>query len=129
MTITATGSTFTVTDTGDTVIGGGGCLVVGSTATCTSGTISSIRVTTDDLADVVSVTGSVAATFDGGDGADDLTGGSGNDTLTGGAGADTLNGGGGSDTASYAGAAAGVTASLHTDTATGGGRSPTTWRT
>ena len=120
LTITATGTTFTATDTGDTVIGGGGCLVVGSTATCTSGAITSMRVTTEDLADTVSVTGSVVATLEGGDGADDLTGGLGNDILIGGAGADALNGGGGSDTASYAGSAAGVTASLHTDTATGG---------
>lgn len=41
-----------------------------------------------------------------------LTGGDGNDTLIGGAGADRLNGGNGSDTASYATAAAGVSANL-----------------
>lgn len=48
----------------------------------------------------------------GGAGNDTLDGGNGNDTLNGGAGADTLSGGAGTDTASYAGAAAGVTASL-----------------
>lgn len=41
-----------------------------------------------------------------------LAGGDGNDTLTGAAGADTLDGGAGTDVASYAGAAAGVVASL-----------------
>ena len=48
----------------------------------------------------------------GGGGNDVLNGGAGNDILDGGAGGDTLKGGGGSDTASYAHAAAGVTASL-----------------
>src|SRR6185295_4676431 len=59
----------------------------------------------------------------GGAGADTLTGnandnvldgGAGNDVLIGGAGADTLTGGAGIDTASYAGAAAAVTANLAT---------------
>jgi Ca2+-binding RTX toxin-like protein len=45
-------------------------------------------------------------------GSDDLFGNDGNDILIGGAGADDLFGGSGSDTASYANAAAGVTASL-----------------
>jgi serralysin len=48
-----------------------------------------------------------------GDGnANALSGGAGNDMLTGGAGADALSGGDGTDTASYATAAAGVTANL-----------------
>ena len=120
LTVAGAAPTFTVTDTGDTVIGGGGCLVAASTATCTSGAIASIRVSTGDDADVVTVSGTTPATIDGGSEIDDLTGGTGNDTLIGGAGADDLNGGGGTDTASYAGAASGVTASLHTDTGTGG---------
>lgn len=45
-------------------------------------------------------------------GNDELLGGTGNDTLIGGAGADVLSGGLGSDTVSYAGATAGVYASL-----------------
>ncbi|MEH2499378.1 Ca2+-binding RTX toxin-like protein [Bradyrhizobium sp. AZCC 1678] len=58
------------------------------------------------------LTGSTAANrIDGGDG---------NDTLIGGAGADTLIGGAGTDTASYASAAAGVTASLATSAGTAG---------
>jgi serralysin len=47
-------------------------------------------------------------------GNDMLSGGAGDDILIGGAGADTLNGGTGIDTASYATAAAGVTANLTT---------------
>ena len=50
--------------------------------------------------------------LNGASGNDSLYGQDGNDTLIGGKGADKLNGGLGSDTASYAGAAAGVTASL-----------------
>ena len=48
----------------------------------------------------------------GANGNDTLLGGFGNDSLIGGLGADRLNGGAGTDTASYAGAAAGVTADL-----------------
>jgi Ca2+-binding RTX toxin-like protein len=50
--------------------------------------------------------------LNGGSGNDSLYGQDGNDTLIGGKGADKLSGGLGSDTASYAGAAAGLTASL-----------------
>jgi Ca2+-binding RTX toxin-like protein len=51
-------------------------------------------------------------TLDGGAGNDTLNGGAGNDILIGGAGADALTGGTGTDTASYATAAAAVTANL-----------------
>jgi Ca2+-binding RTX toxin-like protein len=50
--------------------------------------------------------------LDGGAGDDNLDGGAGDDVLIGGAGADALTGGAGIDAASYANAAAGVTASL-----------------
>jgi Ca2+-binding RTX toxin-like protein len=60
-----------------------------------------------------SATGNAAANIlTGTAGANTLIGNSGNDTLIGGAGADSLSGGVGSDTASYATAAAAVTASL-----------------
>lgn len=49
-----------------------------------------------------------------------LEGGAGDDTLIGGGGADTLDGGEGEDTATYAGASAGVTASLGTSPGSGG---------
>jgi Ca2+-binding RTX toxin-like protein len=58
--------------------------------------------------------------LDGGAGADRLFGLDGNDTLIGGAGADYLSGGAGRDAASYAGAAAGVVASLADPTANTG---------
>lgn len=53
-----------------------------------------------------------ADTLDGGTGNDKLYGGDGDDLLIGGAGGDRLDGGAGIDTASYANAAAGVTANL-----------------
>ncbi|WP_243369193.1 FG-GAP-like repeat-containing protein [Microvirga solisilvae] len=61
-----------------------------------------------------------AITATGTAGGDRLTGWAGNDTLLGLAGADTLNGGSGSDTASYARAAAGVTANLSNSAANTG---------
>ena len=56
---------------------------------------------------------------------ENATGGSGDDTLIGNAAANTLDGGAGNDTASFAGAAAAVTASLATGTAIGGSGSDT----
>ncbi|MEP4887587.1 MAG: hypothetical protein ABJ215_14535, partial [Alphaproteobacteria bacterium] len=53
-------------------------------------------------------------TLNGGTGNDTLDGGAGNDTLSGDAGADSLTGGAGTDTATYASAAAGLTADLDT---------------
>jgi len=59
------------------------------------------------------LTGNTGANvISGGAGNDTLDSGTGNDTLVGGAGADKLYGGSGTDTASYADAAAGVTANL-----------------
>lgn len=57
----------------------------------------------------------------GNSGANTLSGQGGNDTLEGGAGADTFDGGIGSDLVSYAGAGAGVAASLTGSTGTGSG--------
>ena len=59
-------------------------------------------------------------TVTGGNGDDSLLGDAGNDFLYGGAGNDALNGGGGTDYAQYDNAPSGVTASLTTNTATGG---------
>jgi len=58
--------------------------------------------------------------LDGKDGNDSLFGRDGNDVLIGGAGADVLDGGNGTDTASYATAAAGVTANLTTPASNSG---------
>ncbi|WP_339873364.1 M10 family metallopeptidase C-terminal domain-containing protein [uncultured Brevundimonas sp.] len=58
--------------------------------------------------------------LDGGSGNDTLNGGDGDDTLIGGLGDDSLNGGNGWDIADYSGAAAAVTVSLVSGTASGG---------
>ena len=69
----------------------------------------------DTLTGIENLTGSAFAdTLTGDGGVNVLNGGGGDDVLIGGAGADSLNGSTGSDTASYANAAAGVTASLTT---------------
>ncbi|MCE4536433.1 PA14 domain-containing protein [Pelomonas sp. P7] len=67
----------------------------------------------DTYVSVENLVGSASAdTLEGDAGVNRLEGGAGDDLLIGGAGADVLVGGAGSDTAGYAGAAAGVTASL-----------------
>ncbi len=72
------------------------------------------------------VTGSsLADTITGNSSSNILLGGNGNDILNGGAGNDTLNGGADSDTATYSDAAAAVTVSLTTGTASGGAGSDT----
>ena len=70
-----------------------------------------------------------ANTLDGGAGNDTLDGNDGNDILIGGAGGDTLNGGNGTDTASYATAAAGVTANLATPASNTGDAAGDTYTT
>jgi Ca2+-binding RTX toxin-like protein len=105
---------YTVTDTGNTLTGGGGCTVASGIASCTSTTtITSIRATLLDGIDSIVTNGTTPAVLDGGPGTDTLTGGSGGDTLTGGDGDDALTGGGGSgDVVSYSGAGTGVTVNL-----------------
>ena len=104
----------------DTLIGDGG-IDTASYATSTVAVIASLanpasntgHAAGDTYSGIENLTGgSVADTLTGNAGANVLDGGAGNDTLIGGAGADTLIGGAGTDTASYAAAAAGVTASL-----------------
>ena len=83
--ITQTVNSYAVQDPVNSLTGGGGCSGSG-TVTCTSPTtLTSIRATTLDGADSVSISGTTAAILDGGTGIDVLTGGNGNDTLTGGA--------------------------------------------
>ena len=112
--ISQSGSDFTVTDTGNTLTGGGGCTVASGTASCSSTTgITSIRATLLDGTDSIAISGTTPAVLDGGAGNDTLTGGNGDDTLTGGPGDDALTGGGGSaDVVSYSGAGTGVTVNL-----------------
>jgi Ca2+-binding RTX toxin-like protein len=70
--------------------------------------------------DVVTGTGTVAATLNGGAGLDILTGGNGADTLTGGAGNDTLAGGDGNDTLNGDAGADTLTGGVGNDTLNGG---------
>ena len=119
--VSQSGSTFTFTelaasdpDGADTVTPGAGCAQNGANSvTCTNPSITRLSFTVEDLDDTVtvqsSVSASVAATINGGAGADLLTGGPGNDVLAGGDGSDTLAGSGGTDTASYSDSATGVT--------------------
>jgi len=94
------GTSFEATDDpGNNLTGGGGCTgTVGSTITCafpTGTTVSTIRVSTKDMADSIEITGTTPAVLDGG------------------AGNDTLNGGeSDGDVASYASAGSGVTVNL-----------------
>ena len=111
--VSQSSSTFTFTelaasdpDGADTVTPGAGCVQNGvNSVTCTNSSITRMSFTVENLDDTVtvqsSVSASVAATINGGAGADLLTGGPGNDILAGGDGSDTLAGSGGTDTASY----------------------------
>ncbi|MEA2879899.1 MAG: hypothetical protein QOF14_5095, partial [Hyphomicrobiales bacterium] len=93
----------------------------------------------DTFSGIENVTGGSAAdnltgdgndnTLDGGAGIDTLNGGSGNDILIGGAGGDAMTGGAGSDTASYATAAAAVTANLATPASNTGDAASDTYNT
>jgi len=70
-----------------------------------------------------------ANTLNGGAGNDTMNGGDGNDLLIGGAGGDLMTGGNGTDTASYATAAAGVTANLATSASNTGDAASDTYTT
>ncbi len=115
--------TYTVTDT-DTVTPGAGCATASATSvTCGSGGITSLRITTNDMDDGVTVSGSgvAAAVVDAGPGNDSIIGGGGDDTLIGGAGDDPIAGGGGTDVASYANAPSAVVVTLGGGTQNTGG--------
>jgi Ca2+-binding RTX toxin-like protein len=94
LTITASGTTYTVTDAGASVTPGAGCS--GTPVTCTAVT-NGFVVTAGDAGDEVQVTATAAGTIDGGAGDDELQGGSGNEEISGGAGFDELRGGAGDD--------------------------------
>jgi Ca2+-binding RTX toxin-like protein len=130
----------------DTLIGGAGAdTLIGGTGTDTASYATAPAAVVANLATPASNTGHAAGdtysgienltgsafndtltgdananTLDGGAGNDSLDGGTGNDVLIGGAGADVLNGNTGIDTASYATAAAGVTANLATPASNAG---------
>lgn len=103
---------FFVSDYGNAIRVGTGCVIENvQTASC-SGTPTSIELrggTGDDTLAVGASAGSIPAKLFGGSGNDSLEGGSGNDTLDGGTGADAMDGGeGDGDTVTYATRTAGV---------------------
>ena len=93
-----------VRDTAAPVVAGAGCIQsLTNEARCAAGPISSLDLSTGDLADVVTSTTSTDAVVDSGTGNDRVTTRGGEDTLIGGAGADRLTGGDGEDTLSGVG--------------------------
>lgn len=94
ITISASGTTYTVTDAGASISAGAGCS--GSPVTCTAVT-SGFVVVAGDAGDEVQVAATAAGSIDGGAGDDELQGGSGADEISGGAGFDELRGGAGPD--------------------------------
>ena len=113
---------------GDEIHGGSGvdtAFYLGSSAGVTvslaTGTGSSGDAAGDTLIAIENITGSVQGdTLTGNAGTNRLRGLSGNDTLEGGAGGDELHGGSGTDTVTFAGASAGIAASLFHGTGTSG---------
>jgi Ca2+-binding RTX toxin-like protein len=107
VTVTLSGSTFTVTDSGRSgrnaiqITSDGTCTGGRGTGTCPATGVGSINIGTGPGNDTIKVVPATPSLLAGGDGNDKLTGGFADDILNGGAGADTLNGGGGRDTADY----------------------------
>jgi Ca2+-binding RTX toxin-like protein len=103
ITITGSGTTFTVSDPPATFSAGPGCtMVTPHQARCTSATGGFTAVFRGlDGDDVITNSTSLAARINGGPGNDKLVGGSGDDVLVGEFGADVMQGGAGNDTASY----------------------------
>ncbi|MEV6580432.1 hypothetical protein AB0M92_19960 [Streptomyces sp. NPDC051582] len=96
-----TGDVIRVRDTGDFVVGTGGCTAVGAhEAVCPgAGGLTELVVDAGDQSDdITSSLATTGATLTGGSGDDSLYGGDANDTLEGGEGADFLSGGAGNDT-------------------------------
>ena len=113
ITVSQSGSTYTISDTGSPVQPGPGCTPVTSgEVTCTSAAVTAVSVSTGDGNDTVTSTGSRAMRIDGGSGNDTLTGGSGADTIDGGSAGDVIAGGAGVDTATYVTRTAAVTVDI-----------------
>jgi Ca2+-binding RTX toxin-like protein len=97
LTISLSGSDYTLSDPGAAITGEPDCTSSGNAATCPAAGIIGITVNAGDGNDTVRNTTSTPATLSGGDGVDLLEGGPGNDTLRGNKGVDTHNGGDGDD--------------------------------
>jgi Ca2+-binding RTX toxin-like protein len=114
LTVSSSGGTLTVTDTGATVTAGPGCTSSSSTkATCPSASVTTMDISTGDMNDTASVSGtSIPTTFDDGPGNDTMTGGNAVDTFVSGTGSDTFHGGASQDIADYSSRTAAVSVSL-----------------
>jgi Ca2+-binding RTX toxin-like protein len=122
LTLSVANGTVTVTDTGATVSVGSGCTLVSATkATCPSLGLAAMSVSTGDMNDTASVSGSISTVFYDGPGNDTMNGGSAGDLFVSDTGADALHGGGGVDAVDYSARTAPVTASL--DSVAGDGES------
>ena len=99
VTVSRSGSQFTVVDTGVTTLAAGlGCTATGNQASCSASGVLRVSVLTANHNDIVTLTAATEGTIEGGTGNDTLTGGPLADGIVGGEGSDVLNGGGGSDT-------------------------------
>lgn len=114
LTVSSSGGTLTVTDTGATVTAGAGCTFVSATkATCPAAGVAAMAISTGDMNDTASVSATqVPTTFDDGPGNDTMTGGGAPDTFISGTGSDTFHGGAGNDVVDYSSRTAPVTVSL-----------------
>jgi Ca2+-binding RTX toxin-like protein len=114
--ISLSGSTYTLSDPGANVAAGAGCTQVNANqATCPSTGVQKIHVRAGDGNDTVVLASSVTADSQlyGEAGNDSLTGGSGNDSIAGGAGTDNIDGAGGAaDAADYSESTTPLTLSL-----------------
>ena len=100
ITVTRNVTHFFVSDTGDTLGAGPGCVNLNThLVRCTATGVASMRIDAKDRNDRVTNSAATPARIDGGSGNDRLVGGPRNDTLAGGFGNDTLIGNGGNDTA------------------------------
>jgi Ca2+-binding RTX toxin-like protein len=105
VTISLSGETIRVTDTGATPTAGAGCTLSGRTVSCPRTGLTDIVADLGDRNDRLGISRAVALRSR-------VRGASGNDTLGGGGGPDELDGGGGADTVSYAGRNDAVTVTL-----------------
>src|SRR5436305_1744540 len=114
LTLSSAGDTLTVTGTGATVTAGPSCTSASSTKpTCPAAGVAAMAVSTGDMNDTASVSGTwIPTTFDDGPGPDAMTGGGAVDTFVAGAGSDTYRGGGGQDIVDYSSRTAPLTVSL-----------------
>ena len=98
ITITLSGSSYTISDSAGMGEGAGCDSVDSTTASCAAGPVTGLSATLGSGNDTFSSSAPTPVTVQGEGGQDQITGGSGDDMLVGGPGDDNLQGGGGNDT-------------------------------